>query len=253
MLSSVNKTKNFNLPTFFFFYKIEEEKHTSDFRDLKWLLEITSNVAILKHPLMNFYDYVGPLPNVSHSFDFKKMASGSPIQIRDLGNLTQPQAPSVKSLCKHSDTPPSPTHRATHPQNREDRNWRVWPQLLTLLCWVASPTCDDEVSAADFSWEAICGERREKGSHQQPPDKSQQQFLEWPFAVPLAEAAEPALSPQQQCESSSPSLAFNFRLPRAGGGALVGGGELGFLTCPVGFCFVGVCFNWLQRGKERER
>ena len=42
----------------FLCYKIEEEKCTLNFRDLKLLLAIISNFTFLKHPLMSFYDYV---------------------------------------------------------------------------------------------------------------------------------------------------------------------------------------------------
>ena len=99
--------------------------------------------------------------------------------------------------------------------------------------WGASPTCDGEVSAEDSFWEAICGERdREKenplGNHQQPPDASQQQqFLEWPLAIPLAAAPpEPALW------ALLPLFGFNFRSPRGRGRSPGWWRGLGFLDLP---------------------
>lgn len=71
---------------------------------------------------------------MSPSFDFKKMVSGSQIQIR-AGAI----CPSCTCLQRNGSAntrtrlPLPPTEPYT-PQDLEDRHWRVWPKLLTLLC-----------------------------------------------------------------------------------------------------------------------
>lgn len=122
---------------------------------------------------------------------------------------------------------PLPSTHPYAPSILEDRDWRLWPQLLTFLCGVW--TCDDEFSAAGSSWEAICGERgrgRRKmwwgatSSHLMSPSSSN--FWSDPGRSQLDEAAEPTLL-QPACHRvgaavPSPSLAFNSRPPGAEAG-----------------------------------
>lgn len=81
-----------------------------------------------------FFYYYDISPNLSHSLGFQNMFSGSQFQIRDTSNLTPPQtAVSVTApCCEHSGTPPSCTPPIHTPESRQ-QEWRVWPQILTLL------------------------------------------------------------------------------------------------------------------------